>query len=64
RLSGVLRYSGPELNISVHDRSVFLGQPLILQGHVLGNPRPAVVWQHPRGHTLVDDGVNIYTHYG
>ncbi|CAF4780791.1 unnamed protein product, partial [Rotaria magnacalcarata] len=43
---------------------VFLGQPLILQGHVLGNPRPAVVWQHPRGHTLVDDGVNIYTHYG
>ncbi|CAF4548601.1 unnamed protein product, partial [Rotaria magnacalcarata] len=64
RLSGVLRYSGPELNISVHDRSVFIGQPLILQGHVLGNPRPAVVWQHPRGHTLVDDGVNIYTHYG
>ncbi|CAF4786936.1 unnamed protein product, partial [Rotaria socialis] len=64
RLSGVLRYSGPELNISVHDRSVFLGQPLILQGHVLGNPRPAVVWQHPHGHALADDGVNIYTHYG
>jgi hypothetical protein len=51
------------LNISTHDRSVFLGQSLILQGHVIGNPRP-IVWQHPRGQTLVDDGVNIHTHYG
>ncbi|CAF1270531.1 unnamed protein product [Rotaria sordida] len=64
RLSGVLRYCGPELNISVHERSIFLGQSLILQGHVIGNPRPAIVWQHPHGHTLVDDSVNIHTHYG
>jgi hypothetical protein len=48
----------------VHDRNVFLGHSFIVQGHVLGNPRPAIVWQHPYGHTLVDDGVNIHTHYG
>ncbi|CAF2637740.1 unnamed protein product [Rotaria sp. Silwood2] len=64
RLSGVLRYCGPELNISVHERNIFLGQSLILQGHVIGNPRPAIVWQHPHGHTLVDDDTTIHTHYG
>ena len=46
------------------DRSVFLGQSLILQGHVVGHPRPTITWQHPRGHTLVDDGLNIHTYYG
>jgi hypothetical protein len=51
------------LNISIHDQSIFLGQLLIIQGHVIGNPRPAIVWQHPSGLTLVDDGVNIHTHY-
>jgi hypothetical protein len=63
RLSGVLRHCGPELNISNHDQEVFLGQSLIIQGQVIGNPRPAIVWQHPHGHTLVDDGVNVHTHY-
>jgi hypothetical protein len=51
------------LNISNHDQEVFLGQSLIIQGQVIGNPRPAIVWQHPHGHTLVDDGVNVHTHY-
>ncbi len=51
------------MNISNHDQDVFLGQSLIIQGQVIGNPRPAIVWQHPRGHTLVDDGINILTHY-
>jgi hypothetical protein len=51
------------LNIFNHDQEVFLGQALIIQGQVIGNPRPAIVWQHPRGHTLVDDGVNIHTYY-
>ena len=45
------------------DHEVVLGQTLILQGQVNGNPRPAIVWQHPRGQTLVDDGVHIHTHY-
>ena len=48
----------------VHDRSVVLGHSLILQGHVTGHPRPAIVWQHPHGHALVDDGVNIRAYYG
>ena len=52
------------MNIPVHDRSVFLGQSLVIQGQVIGNPRPAIVWQHPCGHTLVDDGTNIHTYYG
>lgn len=46
------------------DHDVFLGQRLVLQGQVYGTPRPAIVWQHPRGQTLVDDRVNIHTHYG
>jgi hypothetical protein len=52
------------LNIAVHDRNVFLGQSLLLQGHIIGNPRPAIVWRHPSGHTLVDNNVDIHTHYG
>ncbi|CAF1074051.1 unnamed protein product [Adineta ricciae] len=64
RLSGVLRHCGPELNLSVHERTLFLGQSLFLQGHVIGCPRPAIVWQHPRGYALIDDGVNVHTHYG
>lgn len=52
------------MNIPVQELSVFLGQTLIIQGYVAGNPRPAIVWQHPRGHTLVDDGININTYYG
>ena len=51
------------MNIFNHEQEVFLGQALVIQGQVVGNPRPAIVWQHPRGHTLVDDGVNIRTYY-
>jgi hypothetical protein len=63
-LSGVIRHCGPELTIPVRDRTISLGHTLILQGHALGNPRPAIVWQHPRGHTLIDDGTTIRTYYG
>ena len=60
----MLRHGGPELHLPVQDRHVFLGQSLVIQGHVQGNPRPAIVWQHPRGHTLLDDGTTIRTYYG
>lgn len=56
--------TGLELNIPVHERTVFLGQSLILQGQVMGHPRAAIVWQHPSGRTLVDDGNLVRTHYG
>lgn len=51
------------MNISIHEQNVYLGQLLIIQGHVIGNPRPAIVWQHPCSQTLVDDNINVRTHY-
>lgn len=51
------------MNLSTNEQNVYLGQLLVIQGHVFGNPRPAIVWQHPSGHTLVDDNINVHTHY-
>ncbi|CAF0957847.1 unnamed protein product, partial [Didymodactylos carnosus] len=57
-------YCAPEFTIPFHDRTVIIPNPLTIIGHVNGNPRPAIVWQHPLGHTLISDGgVYINTLY-
>lgn len=51
------------MNIFNYEETGFLTQSLIIQGYVNGIPRPAIVWKHPRGQTLVDDGANVHTQY-
>ncbi|CAF0962665.1 unnamed protein product, partial [Didymodactylos carnosus] len=57
-------YFPPEFTIPFQDRTVIIPNSLTLIGHVSGNPRPAIVWQHPLGHTLISDGgVHVNTLY-